>query len=133
MNREEILNMEAGEQLDNLVAEKVMGWHIKLTEYGKDWVDDDDRYMTGVNRDGQFEDDEDFHLLHWHPSGSILWAWEVIEKLMPIYQIDIEAINKMFKVSFDDYARTWEATAEDAPVAICKSALLAVMENENMI
>ena len=80
MTKDEILNMEAVEEMDKLVAEKVMGWHI-ITEDGfKFWEREDGRFMCTVSTDS-YEDDEDFHLLHWHPSESVLWAWGVVERL----------------------------------------------------
>src|SRR5512139_113235 len=90
MKREEILNMPAGREMDALIAEKVMGWHkgkyhfydgTSINEVVSDWLDSEGHYKCGIGTEDGFEDNEDFHLLRWHPSESILWAWEVVEKL----------------------------------------------------
>jgi hypothetical protein len=141
MTRDEILNMPAGKEIDALIAEKVMGWH-KGDSYGREvWLDTDERYQRGIARENGFEDDEDFHLLHWHPSESILWAWEVIEKMQEIdshwspgvnWDDDDGDGNPMWVASFTYYGEDEsqfqqnEVWDKSAPLAICRAALLAV-------
>jgi len=127
MSRDEILNMPAGREIDALVAEKVMGWHLATDKDGwKKWVDEYDCFMRGMKQDDSpfSEDDEDFNLLHWHPSESILWAWEVVEKLA-FYQI----ITKANGAGYSARVNSIRCEAPTAPLAICRAALLAVMEN----
>jgi hypothetical protein len=110
--------MKAGRELNELVAEKVMGW----------------RYVT-------FPDGAMPHVKHWHGpndecllpdfSGSINAAWQLVEKL----------IEAGWNVGVDKYARTspcvevniWNAgndeviqLADTAPLAICLAALKTV-------
>jgi hypothetical protein len=142
MIRDEILNMPAGKEIDALIAEKVMGWH-KADHHGREcWLDANKGYQRGIASGNGFEDDEDFHLLHWHPSESILWAWEVIEKMQEIdshwspgvnWDDDDGDGNPMWVASFTYYGesekdfRVNEVWDKSAPLAICRAALLAVM------
>ena len=102
MTRDEILKMEAGREMDALMAEKVMGWHLVTDKDGwKHWGDKDGRWGAGMNQSSHddYEDGEDFHVLHWHPSESILWAWEVVEKLVSIKE---EGFTKWLVVIHSD-------------------------------
>lgn len=138
MNREDILKMEAGAEMDTLVAEKVMGWHIVTDELGRThWEDDAGHWGAGMNQNPDFsEDEEDFHILHWHPSESLLWAWEVWEWLIEQERfptlhsgIDESGLEITHGVSLVNPA-TDELLSSSAPLAICKAALLAVMEEK---
>lgn len=114
--------MEAGREMDKLIAENVMGLHISTDEHGwQSWRDSDDRYQHAVGRYDGYEDDEDFHTINWHPSESILWAWEVVEKFR------CYAVGKSY-ISGRYYAHlgTVQAEAESIPLAICRAALMAV-------
>lgn len=70
MTQQEIQVMEAGPEMDALVAEHVMGWT-----------------REGVSRDGKtdyFEHEDGFVIrIHsaWYPSECADHAWEVVEKL----------------------------------------------------
>ena len=128
MTRDEILNMPAGEEIDKLVAEKVMGWHIvEIRDGGRNqFVDSDGHYQHIVSRYDYYEDGEDFNTICWHPSESILWAWEVVEKLKEYsLWIDLNASPDGYQVGFADYF----VFAESAPLAICRAALLCVVNN----
>lgn len=142
MTRDEILNMEAGRDMDMLIAEKVMGWHKgnyvfssgkTIGECDDDWLDADGRFMCGIAREGEYEDDEDFNLLHWHPSESILWAWEVVEKLISMkWEFYTERVGVLWWVLFENDCNILDrcAEADTAPLAICRASLLAVMEEK---
>ena len=56
MTRDEILALE-GEELDKLVAEKVMEWHIESTSEWSDphWVDANGHYAAGINKNLRFK------------------------------------------------------------------------------
>jgi hypothetical protein len=120
MRYDEIITMPEGEELDALIAERVMGWHIAEEHGRKAWYSADGRYQRGMKNGDYFEDDEDLHLLNWHPSQSILWAWEVVEKLT------------LSVVPYED--GRWHAAdgkgivayGETAPLAICRAALLII-------
>ena len=122
MNREEILAMEAGNELDALVATEVMGWERK--DYGYTIV-----YWE--------ENDEDVHMVElWKPSTDIADAWKVVEKMVDKYfMVDVTAvkggqyecvITSEEPTIHNDY-ELYEL-GETAPLAICRVALLAVME-----
>lgn len=127
MTRDDILSMSAGKELDELVAEKVMGW--KRT--GQCWKDDRGNTRTiELTSFGSFE-----------PSQDISAAWEVVEKLKDGYQYFytgwdyptetyfaqfIEAIATDDEVGVE--LREINSISETAPLAICRAALLAVME-----
>lgn len=131
MNKDEIMKMEAGEEMDKAVAEQVMGWHIAEKGSYKYWADKDGRFECGMGR-YDYEDDEDFHTLHWHPSGSILWAWEVIEILNKNFRVDVIAfMNGGVNVEIrNTNINKIIAGDNDAPSAICRAALLAMLEGK---
>ena len=135
MTREEVFQMEEGKEMDTLIAERVMGWHIVKRENWSDiWEDAEGRYQHHVSSD-DYGDDEDFHLIRFHPSESILWAWEVVEKLNT--KAGITAFNiwryedNDWRCQFVNRHQNETIRAETAPLAICRTALLAVMELEN--
>jgi hypothetical protein len=112
-----------------MVAEKVMGWHKgnyvfsngkAIGEDNSDWLDAEGRFMCGIAREDEHEDDEDFNLLHWHPSQSILWAWDVVERFT---DVDIEKSG----LNYNCYIHGYLVTADSTPLAICRAALLATI------
>jgi hypothetical protein len=109
LTREKILAMEPGRELDALVAEKIFG--VKNPD------------------------------LRWSPSTNISAAWEVVEKMSKTY------FSEMAMTELEDGAWGWmarfilvlnepytvngyRATAKTASEAICKAALLAVMDRD---
>lgn len=137
MTKDEILNMQAGYKLDTLVAEKVMGWHIEdhMDGFRSSWVDSRGYYQCSTLLSDsdylEFEDSEDIHLLYWHPSISILWAWEIVNKfsdrgeLFNIYRLGGNATG--WRCQFGKGGVVEEKTPE---LAICKSALIAICVSE---
>jgi hypothetical protein len=115
MTREEILSMEAGRELDALVAVEVMGWHNDHEVPYYDWVQESNEVIHISKR--------------WSPSSDIGAAWEVVEKMIANgwWNTDI-GFGSGIVVSFDDGSTTHQAKADTAPLAICRAALLAVME-----
>jgi hypothetical protein len=119
MTCEDILNMPAGPKLDDLVAEKVMN-----DPMGQVWSR--------------------------HYSTDISAAWEVLEKLFERgWYAEIITDAKTTEIDFEIAIRdrnngTWTldtgvedgwitdgwVVASTAPLAICRAALLAVMEKE---
>jgi len=112
MNREDILNMPEGRELDALVAEKIFG----ITK--KHW---------------------DFEFTLRHYSTDISAAWEVVEKMCDgdknkfmIYRFGFGPKKPKIRWRVS-WGQGWEnllsyCDAESAPLAICRAALLAVME-----
>jgi hypothetical protein len=119
MTREEILAMPAGRELDSLISEKIMG------------------YVTH----GHFREKNGVRILVQPYSTDISAAWEVVEKIQGLrelngckvrLQVKILVIRGIYTVSIIDYLNNdkclGEETANTAPEAICKAALIAVME-----
>ena len=130
LTREYIHNLPAGDEMDALVAEKIMGWHIgNNISIGKCWYDGNEEYQHGIFN-GAYEDDEDFHLLHWHPSSSILWAWEVVDCMFKRgFYLTLEQFQVDYQCMFDNSSGEAEyAVADAAPLAICRSALMFLAE-----
>lgn len=139
MDREYILNLPEGDEINNLVAEKVMGWHKGIVTFSdgstfsgkEDWLDEKGRYRCGIKKDdGWYEDDEDFNLLHWHPSESILWAWEVVEK-MEDSNFCLDRNGDLCPSGLWQCIIKGEVANADTPsLAICRAALLAMEYSE---
>jgi hypothetical protein len=117
--RDEIMAMVPGRELDALVAKKVMGW--TFSNLIKSW------YPPNLRP----ENNAYGHKLRNY-STDIAAAWEVVEK-MKDYKIysDIHTASNCYMV--DGYSEIFEdeiehVECETAPHAICKAALLAVME-----
>ena len=140
MTRDEILAMEAGRELDALVAERVMGLDVVMNPESAMCVG------CRVSGGGAWVVIEyDYH--EWghkvvRPlpySTDIAAAWEVVEKL------EADGIGRLELVRLGwDWNRVWRATffstaltegvtgkADTAPLAICLAALLAAMEAED--
>lgn len=114
MNRDEILNMPAGREMDTLIVEKVMGLKVDY-EFDEPHVPSlRDKY------------DEWGYLPNY--STDILAAWEVVEELKglkPILNYDPQSQKWYMRLNGGSYC-----SADTAPLAICRVALLAVMEDE---
>ena len=86
MTRDEILKLEAGRELDALVAEKVMG--LLVTNHG-----------TAKIIYGKVEVDGKEHVT-FSPvrpySTDIAAAWEVVEKMSDDYEITINATHRKY-------------------------------------
>ena len=80
MNEEQIRQMEAGRELDRLVAQKVMGWV---------WYDGAGTAGPSYWMDTSGEFGEFAHLAEFEPSTDIAAAWEVVEKLHEQYTVSI--------------------------------------------
>lgn len=140
MTHDEIMKLEAGRELDKLVAEHVMEWRIyegapapawmRETENGLEWV--------GFWPDEPNEEDYgwSFGLLGtavFMPSTDIAAAWQVVEKLRNDGYSDYHEYGEdktpwwlfMKPDGHYDYC----AEAETDPLAICRAALLAVIDN----
>lgn len=102
MTRDEIENMQAGQDMDLLVSDKV----LRFTS--KDW---NARFFSSNGNRTQFSTD-------------ISDAWIVLLKFPEVY---IEYKNEEYFVMIgDDFDAS--VTDKSAPLAICKAALLAVID-----
>jgi hypothetical protein len=130
MTRDEILTMEAGREMDALIAREVMGWSkIVLGSYGH-WVEEDGSgAYTTKHQVGD-----------WCPSEDIAAAWQVVEKLRErnFYSqhtdLTLTSGVEHWSWTFINHeplaVYSVKATAPTAALAICFAALLAVMECE---
>lgn len=126
MNRDLIIKMPTGSELDALVAERVMRWHLEYTTYwDKHWYTEDG-LKTG------FEEHE------WKPSKIIAHAWEVVEKLTGggiQFRLEITSVKHVIYAKFVDTDPPEKviggASALQASEAICMAALLMVMEERD--
>jgi hypothetical protein len=117
--------MEAGPELDVLIAEKVMGWKLSpkktdgVREFGSAWLDEN----GAVTR---FQEDRrppyDWDMKPFSPSTDIDAAWEVVEKL----KLSLVPTNKGWIVSQHHLFEGPFGEGETAPLAICRAALAAI-------
>lgn len=120
MTRDEILKLEAGRELDALVAEKVMGYPKEIISINGS--------VKSPNGDWMVREIDEY-------STDISAAWEVAEKLGSFWidhTVSDLGIDVEFFTSLDHSKERLVATADTAPLAICRAALLAVMEDENV-
>lgn len=130
MNKEEILAMAAGSEIDALIAEKVMGWKRAVATDGATEYWDDGSFCSGRLVEptvGGFRLDD--YSNTWNPSESISAAWEVLAK-MGHAQIN-KKVNGEYAVRWGNtrWADSPVCVSKSAPEAICKAALLAVMDS----
>jgi len=114
-------NMPAGQELDRLVVEEVMGWSKYIEECDNGWI------LSGP-----------MYLGKWSPSTDISQAWRVIDKITGIaegYMFPvIELSDKVYaglihyreQIILDELI-----VADSAPLAICRGALIAKLNKEN--
>jgi hypothetical protein len=132
MKREEILNMSAGEELDTLIAEKVMELDLSKRCDGNPDYFDTDRWACGkCGAVGRVWDDMEHTIEPKEYSDGIAAAWEVIDKMRKSFWIaSLVADTNLWRVTFytHTHRKTHEAIDESAPLAICRAALLTVMD-----
>ncbi len=137
MTRDEILKLEANSETDALIAVSVMGWRrmswekaygqvgrTTLTPY---WHSQDGKHAANVEDDDDYDCPQD----GWHPSSDIVAAWEVVEKLKkrPVICLNVWHDDSGWCCSLNFIGGRYDAVrADTAPLAICRAALLAVME-----
>jgi len=131
--REEIMNMD-GQALNRAVAEQVMGYTIY--HYDKDYEENcyfmlmNDEFDPVEPLDGRRKTEEEA----WNDcpdfSGSISAAWEVVEKIGETWEVKVFNRNgwTCYISSSLDEGYNYRETGDTAPLAICRTALLATME-----
>jgi len=135
MNKENIHQLEAGRELDRLVAEKVLGWRCDLAPYLKKgvqwcWIDADNNVIdfAGVKGDDATEND-----VLPKFSTDIADTQIVVEYLGYKYQWvnvcfrpdNVERYECKVDYSYDGLA-THVVYADTASLAICRCALFIV-------
>ena len=128
MTREEILKLEPSPELDRLVAERVMEW-----QESSDFAIEKE---TGDLLKIDLSDSIFKGLWKWSPSTDIAAAWEVVNKLLSRYNISIYSGRYPIRwfvqmVAVEDWETKALVEDENLPLAICRAALLAVMEADN--
>lgn len=122
-------DLEPGPELDALIAEKVMGWH--LDEHGFTWLDADDKPHRGPEVNGP---KGERWVFPWNPSGRIEHAWEVVERVEKITKqgvlvehcSDGERICSVGIHHRGQWIQVCRAVSVTIPHAICLAALKAV-------
>lgn len=139
MTRDEILNIPAGRDLDVLVAERVMGfvWQEcrclcghEMKTLARHKIKSPTIWHNGFDMIG-VKHPRDLWGVPFY-STNISAAWEVaqvigsffIDNTAPSLGIDVEFFRAGHKTIY-------KATADTAPLAICRAALLAVMGDES--
>ena len=128
MTREEILKLEPSPELDRLVAERVMEWQ-ESSDFAIE-KETGDLFKIDLS-DSIFKG-----LWKWSPSTDIAAAWEVVNKLLSRYNISIYSGRYPIRwfvqmVAVEDWETKALVEDENLPLAICRAALLAVMEADN--
>ena len=140
MTKDELLAMEAGYELDSLIATEVMGWSRQeetpdgyiCEDGGADWISSDgkDWWCNACDQESGFP----------RFSTDLAIAWKLMEKLYDdgwIAGIGSLAqkprgwraeLCNMWEADFERCPTDIEANADSAPLAICRAALLAIME-----
>lgn len=132
LTRKKILAMKPGIELDALVAEKVMGWRYKETVYSGGAVLSPAQW---IKPNGWPVD------IVPHYSTDISAAWEVVEKMSKTHFSEMAMTEledgtwgwmaRFIRVLNEPYTvKGYRATAKTAPEAICKAALLAVIDHD---
>jgi hypothetical protein len=134
MTHDEILAMPAGREMDALIAEKVMGYvrmhYPDENSWGEHYFDDE--YPSA-------DCYKQVHFDNW--STDIAAAWEVVLHFMndgwcpnlvnddnghwALSFVGVNNIPCTSQTSWIDDQRFW---CDEAPLAICRAALLAVMD-----
>ena len=132
MTNDEIDKLEAGRELDALVAEKVMGLEISQTSRGTD------NPTIRVITDGV----PHYRTMRCY-STNISAAWEVVEKLQQQFHLRLNSpfdFGDPYFAGFTPLGVTgfngrpdFEASAPTAPLAICRTALKAkLVDNQTL-
>lgn len=125
-----IKGMQAGVELDSLIAERVMGWKASLSK--TDWweeVNPNTHSYRGLIRD-------------FRPSTDLNIAWKLIEdKRDDYHHINVGWIDSlsMYSAGFTKVIRTHDergfktvetsVKGETAPLAICRAVLIIELKN----
>ena len=128
MTKDEILVMEAGPELNALIAQDVMGWQKDGTyRLGPAWV----KKTIWRYKDGRTVDNIwtlATYVNNWLPSTNIATAWKVLERLMDYWLPSVFHDGQLWVCELNNLQRKVVASAIIAPHAVSIAALLTVME-----
>ncbi len=119
MTRDDILNMPASREMDALIANMVMGWKWVTTQRMADGE------LTGISRD---EGGVTYVDTVPNYSKGLSAAWEVVN-ICHQYKIGSPSNLGNTFAFVQLRMKSAQATADTAPLAICRAALLAVMDD----
>jgi hypothetical protein len=128
--KDEIQNMPAGREMDALIAGKIMGYKKIVIGSISWWVKESPLAMSY-----QFMAE----CADYCPSQDIAAAWQVVEKIKGLcFETQILMWDYSDKVTVclfprhghEEFIPTLTVHAETAPLAICRAALLAVMDGD---
>ena len=144
LTKEQILKEPAGEKMDGWVAEYVMGWSRPLKNLGSgiwnlrmngDYVeylvhqDTRQRVLFEVfKKDQYWTRDNESLFAPFEYSTKIVWAWDIVEKMRNNYFKWFEMVHRPrgYICNFVGDPK-YTILAKEAPLAICRAALLAVL------
>jgi hypothetical protein len=120
-------SMNAGREMDALVAEKVMGWTrvVGQNELGEEYTEIRDAQGETM---GWAWGEPELAEVDAVPrySTDIAEAWRALEKLGGTFDLAYLADVSLWQACFSDTDPIGEAMADTAPLAICLAALKAV-------
>lgn len=122
--------MQAGRELDALVAEKVMGWKWCENDIGKESLQppSEEYAFLSPNHPVFWADEKGYTKIMPHYSTNIADAWKVVEKMRENFWVQVD-VGDIILCSMGEYGfvcSTIQAEAETAPLAICLAALKAM-------
>lgn len=126
MTLEEAMALEAGQAIDALVAERVMGWHRgKMGVNAGFWVDGDEKEMAVCI---------DFYSAGWSPSRNVAHVWDVRNVVKNWLFSQRRDFMAFLQLIVSKRLGTKEVLAQEGlllliePIDVCRAALLAAPE-----
>ncbi len=110
LTKDDILKMEASLEFDKLMAEIVMEDNLEL-------YDD--------------EVDDIYQISPLPYSSKIVASWRAVERLEPKFRFQIRKLSDQWEAIFvknGSWADVYYGFAKTAPEAICKAAIIAILE-----
>ncbi|PFQ42809.1 hypothetical protein COK05_24480 [Bacillus cereus] len=104
--------------INQLLAEKVMGWHLRKLEHVDAWIDEQGNWILKQM---------------WKPTTNIQDAWLVLEKFDFANVERVTGYGDFYKVNLsvpelDGTYSEVEVKSTTAPMAICMAALKSIEE-----
>jgi len=136
MTRDEILAMKPGRELDKLVESTFFGWKEGMEcdgEIGELPISSDGWFCLKCGYQGTWGEDTTHYQQPKPRSTDIAAAWEILKELNKKTYVRVERPTKTGYECFDKWiceiggGRIY-ASGKTAPEAVCKVALLAVLE-----
>ena len=132
LTRDMVLSEPAGKRLDEWVAKMVMGYTIVATN-SVFWHENApfpfmmyDEYLESYCLYERYDNGYPFSV--FSPSTDMSAAWDVQEKLRDTGGIDLGCYKNSFEVYVIRDGFEIRVTAETAPIAICRTALIVALK-----